>query len=419
MKLKRYVSALGVAGLSVGAMASSLAPAHADTNQLVNKIIGVGSDTTYELMADVDDVYNRSEGCNVAVTSGTQPTNNQCIRPNGTAWQLSDFTPNMLLGDADHDIAYSLYPVGSSNGIKTLDADNRTGSQALAGVAKNNYARSSRARRPPPGPPTPDPTTLRFTAIGRENLPWSVFEAQGLPTNLTVAQVTNIYRGCNLDGGGNPIDPGTWINNWNEVGGPNRPIVLYTAQAGSGTRSQWDTFMGGSSDKCIPLANKPGGGGPSHVIFENAPAPIINNGDVAGAMFYYSQGRFTENSESTKTPPRMFLGDVNGIAPTLANAADGSFPFSRFIWNVWRRTYSVNNISNSTMDYIGVKNDGTPGFLCRPGTTSGTNPLTGKKYSAEISDVFAAHGFARLNLGNTDLDGDLGIPGQTLCRVEN
>jgi hypothetical protein len=115
----------------------------------------------------------------------------------------------------------------------------------------------------------------------------------------------------------------------------------------------------------------------------------------------------------------MFLGDVNGIAPTLANAADGSFPFSRFIWNVWRRTYSVNNISNSTMDYIGVKNDGTPGFLCRPGTTSGTNPLTGKKYSAEISDVFAAHGFARLNLGNTDLDGDLGIPGQTLCRVEN
>ena len=168
MKLKRYVSALGVAGLSVGAMASSLAPAHADTNQLVNKIIGVGSDTTYELMADVDDVYNRSEGCNVAVTSGTQPTNNQCIRANGTAWQLSDFTPNMLLGDADHDIAYSLYPVGSSNGIKTLDADNRTGSQALPGVAKNNYSRSSRARRPPPGPPTPDPTTLRFTAIGRE-----------------------------------------------------------------------------------------------------------------------------------------------------------------------------------------------------------------------------------------------------------
>ena len=45
--------------------------------------------------------------------------------------------------------------------------------------------------------------------------------------------------------------------------------------------------------------------------------------------------------------------------------------------------------------------------------------MTGKKYSAEISEVYAAHGFARLNLGNTDLDGDLGIPGQTLCRVEN
>ena len=99
------------------------------------------------------------------------------------------------------------------------------------------------------------------------------------------------------------------------MGGPNRPIVIYTSQPGSGTRSQWDTFMGGSSDKCLPLANKPGGGGPQHVIFENAPAPIIANGDVAGAMFHYSQGRFTENSESTKTPPRMFLGSVNGARP--------------------------------------------------------------------------------------------------------
>ena len=35
-----------------------------------------------------------------------------------------------------------------------------------------------------------------------------------------------------------------------------------------------------------------------------------------------------------RDPPRMFLGSVNGVAPSLANAADGSFPFSRFIWNV-------------------------------------------------------------------------------------
>lgn len=411
--MKRHLKAV-VALAGAATLAGTFAlPAAADTNGVEDPIVNGGSDTTFQIISDLGRLYGGAVGCNqIVVSPAVQPLDGSCVTTAGVPYAPADYTATMKAGNASHDYVVTLPALGSSNGIKQLDK------QGQAGIQYVDFARSSRARRLPPGPPTADTLTERWVAFGAEALPWVAFTGQGLPTNLTQTQLTNIYTACDLDGGGNPIQNagGTWINNWSLVGGPNVPITLYTAQSGSGTRSQFESFLGTTdSTKCMPLATKA-----AHQIFENDVAPIIAAGEQSSAIFYYSAGRYKENLEK-----RVFQGNINGVAPTIANVKSFAFPYTRYLWNVYRNTYATANASQATLDFTGVKNPvtGEMGFICK--TAAGTvnkstvDPATGKTYNALMNTIFTAHGMASLAPAATDLHGTLGIPGTSGCRVEN
>ncbi len=414
--MKRHLKAIAALGGAATLLGALALPASADTNNVPDPIYLGGSDTTYGVMSALGALYGSALGCNqIVVSPAVQPLDDSCVRTDGTTWLAGDYTTAMKKSNASHDYVVSRGPIGSSNGIKQVDK------QGTVGVSYVDAARSSRARRLPPGPPTADNVAERWVAYASEALTWVAAKTQSLPTNLTQAQISNIFTGCAVDGFGNPIQPpaNDWINDWSLAGGPVRPITLYTAQAGSGTRSQWDTFVGGDSSKCIPAAFKDGGAD-DHVVFENDPAPIFANGDQSTAIFYYSGGRYVENKET-----RVYQGSINGIAPTLANAANFSFPFTRYVWNVYRQGYVSGNAAQYVRDFLGVKDatTGEMGFLCQS-TAGGLNqsaidPATGKRYAALTKTTMSAHGFAQLTNSFTDVDGDLGIPNKSTCRVEN
>ena len=67
----------------------------------------------------------------------------------------------------------------------------------------------------------------------------------------------------------------------------------------------------------------------------------------------------------------------------------------------------------AAFDYAGVRSNGAAGFLCKADSAHGTDPETGRTYAKRIGEIFAAHGFARIDSGTTGG----GVPGTSRCRV--
>lgn len=364
--------------LAAGIVGSLVAPAVAADGQ-ADVVVGTGSDTTYHLMADLDKLYNGAVGCNTTPASGQSNRTFRC---------LTGAAGDELRGNADHDVVTEHYPQGSSNGISHLANVGNTN------VTKVDFARSSRARR------STDAASLRFIAVGREGMSWSYVShiwiaPTNLPSNLTQSQLNGIYVTCT-------------ITNWNQVGGPNRPIVVYTAQAGSGTRSEWDTFVGGNSDSCIPAALKDGNAANGErVVFENA-GSLVDPKDWGGAILPYSLGRHAENGGQG-----FRLGSVNGVPANVAEVKSGRFPFIRNVYNVVRTDIDDTGSQAAALDYLGIRTSGAAGWLCRPPAEHVRNAETGRSYADDITRIFEAHGFSQFDQGTTGG----GVPGQSRCRV--
>jgi ABC-type phosphate transport system substrate-binding protein len=274
-----------VAGLSAIAVAGSLAlaagPAGAATVGTVtttptganNLIIGTGSATTYGMLQQLDTLYNASPGCTLVVdfpagvsvggvvTPTAQPLDYSCLTPaqeqsGGVLDPINSavgVTPNPF-----NDVAVSEPPVGSSNGI--LQIESATGSaQALnnkygssnAGQAFNvysgaSYARSSRT------PASSDNEGLNFVAYATDGVDWVHYSTVGLATTpsdipgnlLSTPEVQGVWNGL--------------INNWSQLGGAAAPILVFSAQEGSGTQSTWKSSvnaMNGTDPSTVKTVN--------------------------------------------------------------------------------------------------------------------------------------------------------------------
>lgn len=363
--------------LASAAIIAALVPAGAaETEQRATLVRGSGSDTTYFLLQKLDNAYNGSRGCFSEVLPGnTQPLDNSCVQ---------DDREYMTTENVDHDVALSYYPLGSSNGIKQLCE------RGLAGVTLVDYARSSRA------PKSSDCQGLRFVAFAKDAIPWASFKdvagsASASVGSLTQQELKDIFVNCT-------------ITNWNQVGGADAEIIIYAAQAGSGTRGAYDGFVGGDSSTCIPDQYKDGeSSNGERVIFENSCSPVLE-ADRANAIFYYSYGRFqTSGGEGCS------LGDIDGVTASPETISDGSFPFSRFLYNVYRQGFASFNASEATLEYV---HEDT-GWLCKTATEHGVNPSTGKNYREEIETIMMTDGFVPL------VEGAIGggVAGTSHCRV--
>ena len=252
-------TAAGLLGMSA-AVAGFAMPASAATVPAANHmVIGGGSNTTYYLMNQLSTLFNQSPGCDLAAPSGgTQNLNYSCPNPqNVTGGEngLGDGhgytnTGSIAQGDPENpynDVVVEEPPLGSSNGIKELE-------QRGTNPSPIDFARSSRG--PNNGLPVPvgdpvntvasDPQGLNFVAYAADALPWlhwtkvsNVATPSSGVTSLSVDQLAAIYNGtitkwsqvC-------PTTPKKTAKKCQKLAG-NAPIVVYMAQAGSGTEGTW------------------------------------------------------------------------------------------------------------------------------------------------------------------------------------
>jgi hypothetical protein len=418
-------------------------------------MVGSGSSTTFFMMQAMDTLFNSSPGCEEFVAfpsaSTPQPLDYSCTGPQQTT---ESGVAGAIPENPFNDISVQEQPLGSSNGIAQLEDQGAHGATATSGgvpinVANNeSYARSSRAFS------SSDLKGLNFVAYGQDGVPWfhytkvtpTMASNSAAVTNLTTTQLVDIYNGT--------------TTNWSALGGASAPIVVFSAQEGSGTQSTFKTFLGFDPSAATNQVNcyKPSGTktcvGPA-VIFENEDAQIqpsaftasqagfVNNNSQWGAtkkatangikkdaIFFFSFGKYAEQCKVKATDcggsplkgATNALGQVNGIAASEATILEGTFPVDRFLYNV----YSNGSNSNipvakaATVNYVSEI-----GFICNPNrgkSTAAVDMLTGNTYISEIQSVIESAGFFPLSSGGatgtvtqTEIDeGHVGNPASGL-----
>jgi ABC-type phosphate transport system substrate-binding protein len=354
-------------------------------------VLGSGSDTTQFMMNAIDSLYLFSPGCSSIPTQGQ------------TAWL--DFScespdpPNTITTENyTHDQVHEAYFLGSSNGIKQLC------SQGQQGVAHIDFARSSR------GPNNGDCTGLKFVAYARDGISWEAFnlgKGSGLKgfnnQSGTCAGSGGATQFCLTQSQLNGIFVACTLTNWSQVGGNSAKFAIYTPQAGSGTRSTWDGFVGGDSSHCIPADQQS-----THVVPENDNTAIFNNGDQKKAIFPFSFGVWTQRVHGQH---KAILGAIDNVPVNANTIADGSFPFGRFLYNVYCTASCASGASEAqAVNYVGEE-----GWICKVAADHANDPATGVNYQTEIANAITASGFVPVPLGV--IGG--GDTNQDYCRLFN
>jgi hypothetical protein len=348
------------------AVAAPSTSAFADTT-FPSDVLGSGSDVTWHVSDGLDLLYNESPGCTTIAPSGTQPLDLGCIP------QAGDVTTENYA----HDRISQAASIGGGAGVTQLCQ------QTLPGVADIDYARQTS------GPGAGVCTGLHYVAFARDGVTWEAFpglagSATASMNNqsgacagssgycLTQAQLKNIFVNCT-------------ITNWNQVGGASHAIVIYTIKPQFGTRKAWDTFLGGSSSSC-----------PGVKLVDQTDNSEISKADKKYAIVPVSAGSWRERYSKKTGGSR--LGSIDGVAPTLPNEQDGSFPYSRFLYNVFCAASSCGTASQATAAtsrYVAED-----GWICTSDAHA-KDPITSVDYRTEIANTITTYGFAPLPLGPT------------------
>jgi ABC-type phosphate transport system substrate-binding protein len=462
-----------MAGVALACLATAI-PAGAASSPPVNTtvndnaptansiIVGSGSASTYQMMQSIDTLFSNAPGCVLATGSvpGAQPSGDQqlnfsCVTDGTNVLEQIPTSAGAAGGDLAYldnpvnDVAVSDAPIGSSNGIAQLEQSRNNSNDgvgklnATENVSAINYARSSRA---PSG--TNDISGLNFVAYAVDGVSWIHWSKDAIGAtpsakvlNLSIQQLQGIYNGT--------------IYNWLQVGGKDAPIVVYSAQEGSGTQSTFKTALGFDPSASTNLVNcttepaeigkgatasfPPGGTaatssgctGPK-VIFENELTSVAT-ADQSNAVFFYSLGKYAEQCEGVKTKVEQFdkteipatgvvnqkvgaacggstsvgtlatgvakivLGEVNGSSPNPQTVLGGTFPIIRDLYNVYSNGSNANlpAATPATLNYVSEV-----GFICKPQTIDATaggtkidDPATGVWYQQEIANAILSSGF--------------------------
>jgi ABC-type phosphate transport system substrate-binding protein len=373
----RIAFRLGAIGAGVAAVAmSNFIPAAASTGggPIAASVLGSGSDTTQFMMQGLDGLYLFSPGCQQLKFGSTTPLDFSCQSPDPAGTMKSE--------NYAHDQVHQAYFLGSGGGLSQLC------SQGQAGIAYIDYARSSAT------PTSANCTGLHAVAYARDAISWEAFNITGSgvakPMNnqsTTCAGSSGITRFCLSQAQLQGIFITCTITNWSQVGGSAVAISIYTPQPNSGTRKTWDKFLGGDSSHCIPAAQLA-----SHQIPENSNTgiPAANQ---KGAIFPFSFGVWTTQVHGTGG---AILGAVDKILPTAGTIANLTFPYGRFLYNVYCGSNAAGTCgagtghvaTTQTTNYVGEQ-----GWICKINALHATNPVTGNNYRVDIQNAITAAGF--------------------------
>lgn len=151
-------------------------------------------------------------------------------------------------------------------------------------------------------------TTFRYTQIGSEAFVFFVHKDNPVD-NLTADQVRAIYSGA--------------ITNWSQVGGKNEQIRAYQRNAGSGSQSQLIRFMDGT-----PLMDPPADwvSGSMGGIAQTVADYRSTTASMGFSFRYYIEG-IIQN-------PDIKLLSIDGVAPTVENIQNGTYPITTPLYAV-------------------------------------------------------------------------------------
>lgn len=189
--------------------------------------------------------------------------------------------------------------LGSSAGIRA----------AIDGVAE--LGMSSRALKPE------EAEQLDQVLIARDALALIVHPSNPL-ADLTHEQIQAIFAGQ--------------IRSWAELGGPPRPIVLVSREAGSGTFGAFEELV----MKDVPITNsslRQGSNGAIRQIVAADP----------NAIGYISLGIVDQSVKPLA---------INGVLPSVANVEKGSYRLVRPFLFVWRKGHQLSPLANSFVEYV-------------------------------------------------------------------
>jgi ABC-type phosphate transport system substrate-binding protein len=428
-KLMRRGRRVAVGGVLAGALLAAMTiagPAGASTTPAANNIIvGSGSSTSYDMMQGLDTLFNDSLGCYMTQPTGTNQTLNfSCASSNPGQNQVGEgYTENPI-----NDVATEEPALGSSGGIDQIEysGTGNDGGGSAEPTAPVNFARSSRQFK------SSDYPGLNFVAYATDGVSWFAFPTvNGVDTpshgvtSLSTKQLTDIWTGTKT--------------NWDQVGGKAGSICVYTAQLSSGTEATWATALLGSSgtpaelnayvnsNPSLPGCKTPTGQtyGQSHTIFENEGQDIVENGDEANAIFFFSYGKYQveckpspatgQCANGAKVTTR--LGEINKITPDPTTILCGSgcttpFPVTRDLFNVYSNgsfspavsaQFGFPVATAATINYVSEI-----GFLCKGQLDTNGNevddPSTSGWYHTEIDNVISAQGFIPFPLQSSGQD---------------
>ena len=264
-----------------GATSSLSAPANAS-------IVGAGSATTYDVMVKLGTLFNAGASCDLyqpsTAASAVVPQDFSCVvdsNPSQTSPAINGASVAGTPVNPFGDVAIQEPPVGSSVGIKILsnqgskgEAGITSGGQAISVANNVDFARSSRNIK------TTDYKGLNFVAYAKDGISWTHYVSTGATkavatpsaavTNLTKAQLQGVFN------------TGA-TNNWSQVGGTSAPMIVFSAQVGSGTWDSWGGYVASTASyktsdptnkvNCYDTTDQSTCQGPA-VIFENQTATL-------------------------------------------------------------------------------------------------------------------------------------------------
>jgi ABC-type phosphate transport system substrate-binding protein len=233
---------------------------------------------------------------------------------NALAGQITDGSGNRLLGswDAVGSATISTVPgnaactINRPNGSNAGRAALETSLQANDGCLQ--YARSSKLDLT-----TAAPVPLTYVPFAVDAVTYAVTGGSNVPRQLALTDVKAIYH----------CDP-------NYVGtGPNFSIKVLLPQAGSGTRSFWESTVGITDADVTagkyPCISDKSNGQP----IEEHDGRVLDNNAIAP----FSIAQYIAQASNTITDHRgqAVLGTIDGLTPTIEN---GNFGVTREVYNV-------------------------------------------------------------------------------------
>ncbi len=426
------VAATAASALVLGSVGTAGAAGPSGTNGQIETLYNAGSDTTYDAMVKIGDLYNGSPGCKIDASNPAVDAYTQCtaVDPSGT----------ITTENYDHDIITPFYPQGSGAGIRQLSK------QGQGSIPQVDFSRSSRDKQPS------DAKGLRFVGFAKDGLTPINFRTvaanagQGSPAagcklgeaagsctgtsvnNLTTAQLVDIFVNCNIRDWRQLNTAGFTMAN--TVGAPatpldykyndpgNLPIYTWFIQSSSGTALSWQNYLtgvGGSAPGACPSNNAADVAlqtaydtSSERTLFENNAQQIPTTNDVNGrtirsqSIWAVSFGRWLSALNERAGSSLVKVNNVQANPGTIGNS---TFPITRIVWNVIPTTTAEQatpppgdavppgapplgaNLKGSTKAFIN--------WMCAGSGSHGVNPFNNRNYFDEITSAVSASGFVR------------------------